>query len=145
MHKLITLFLLKKNFGNYCCLKKRCNTIIDKKFVERQVRKKYTLKLNEIDSIRGLRYFGPSKMSLLNLTIHSFSIIAVFKYNVFLRSTLMIITLSLLAISFGQTILAFQILIVFFNLVIFIVSMRENSKSLLESNLAISNIDEIIH
>ena len=84
-------------------------------------------------------------MSLLNLTIHSFSIIAVFKYNVFLRSTLMIITLSLLAISFGQTILAFQILIVFFNLVIFIVSMRENSKSLLESNLAISNIDEIIH
>ena len=151
LHKLITFIFTgkKMNFGNYCCLtKKDVSTIIDKESLWSSFSgsvKKYTLKLNEIDSIRGLRYFGPSKMSLLNLTIHSFSIIAVFKYNVFLRSTLMIITLSLLAISFGQTILAFQILIVFFNLVIFIVSMRENSKSLLESNLAISNIDEIIH
>ena len=44
-------------------------------------------KNNEIDSIRGSRYFGPSKMSLFNLAIHSLSIIGVFKYTVFLRST----------------------------------------------------------
>ena len=45
-------------------------------------KKKYK-NYNEIDSIRGIRYFGPSKMSLFNLVIHSFSIIAVFKYSVF--------------------------------------------------------------
>ena len=39
---------------------------------------------NEINSTRGKRYFGPSKMSLYNLIIHSFSIIAVFKLQVFL-------------------------------------------------------------
>ena len=33
--------------------------------------------LNEINSIRGLRYYGPSKMSIFKLLIHSFSIIAV--------------------------------------------------------------------
>ena len=47
--------------------------------------KKYN-KLNEINSTRGSRYFGPSKMSLFKLLIHSFSIIAVFKFQVFLRS-----------------------------------------------------------
>ena len=53
--------------------------------------KKYLTKFNEINSIRGSRYFGPSQMSLFKLLIHSFSIIAVFKYQVFLRSTFMII------------------------------------------------------
>ena len=39
--------------------------------------------LNEINSTRGTRYFGPSQMSFLKLLIHSFSIIAVVKYQVF--------------------------------------------------------------
>ena len=82
--------------------------------------KKHLMSLNEIDSIRGLRYFGPSKMSLFNLAIHSFSIIGVFKYTVFLRSTFMIIILSFLTKTLGSIAITFQILIVFFNLVIFI-------------------------
>ena len=61
----------------------------------RQCKKKFKI-LNEINSIRGLRYFGPSQMSLFKLIIHSLSIIAVFKYNVFLRSTLMLIVLAYL-------------------------------------------------
>ena len=36
-----------------------------------------------IPSERGTRYFGPSKMSFKNLIVHSLSIIAVFKNQVF--------------------------------------------------------------
>ena len=73
--------------------------------------------LNEINSIRGLRYFGPSQMSLFKIIIHSLSIIAVFKYQVFLRSTLMIIVLAYLNSYLGNfTSIFFQILIVIFNL-----------------------------
>ena len=61
----------------------------------RNCKKKFK-KFSEINSIRGLRYFGPSQMSLFKLLIHSFSIIAVFKYQVFLRSTFMIIILAYL-------------------------------------------------
>ena len=150
-HKLITfIFTGKKiNFGNYSCLtKKDVNILSDKSSLwssfSGSVKKNLT-SLNEVDSIRGLRYFGPSKMSLFNLVIHSFSIIAVFKYTVFLRSTFMIIILSFLTKTLGSIAIIFQILIVFFNLVIFIVSMRENENALFKSNENILNENEIKH
>ena len=148
-HKLITfIFTGKKiNFGNYSCLtKKDVNILSDKSSLwssfSGSVKKNLT-SLNEVDSIRGLRYFGPSKMSLFNLVIHSFSIIAVFKYTVFLRSTFMIIILSFLTKALGLFAITFQVLIVFFNLLIFIVSMRENEDALIKSNENI--LDEITH
>ena len=148
-HKLITfIFTGKKiNFGNYSCLtKKDVNILYDKASLwssfSGSVKKHLTI-LNEVDSIRGLRYFGPSKMSLFNLAIHSFSIIAVFKYTVFLRSTFMIIILSFLTKALGLFAITFQVLIVFFNLLIFIISMRENEKELIKSNENI--LDEITH
>ena len=148
-HKLITfIFTGKKiNFGNYSCLtKKDVNILSDKSSLwssfSGSVKKNLT-SLNEVDSIRGLRYFGPSKMSLFNLAIHSFSIIAVFKYTVFLRSTFMIIILSFLTKALGLFVITFQVLIVFFNLLIFIVSMRENEKEFIKSNENI--LDEITH
>ena len=148
-HKLITfIFTGKKiNFGNYSCLiKKDVNTLSDKASLWSSFSgsvKKNLSSLNEVDSIRGLRYFGPSKMSLFNLVIHSFSIIAVFKYTVFLRSTFMIIILSFLTKALGLFVITFQVLIVFFNLLIFIVSMRENEDALIKSNENI--LDEITH
>ena len=151
IHKLITfIFTGKKvNFGNYSCLtKKDIKTLSDKASLWSSFSgsiKKNLTNLNETDSIRGLRYFGPSKMSLLNLIIHSFSIIAVFKYTVFLRSTFMIIILSFLINILGSIVITIQILIVFFNLLIFIVSMRENEKALFESNDNILNENEITH
>ena len=39
-----------------------------------------------IPSQRGTRYFGPSKMSFVNLLKHSLSIIAVFKTTLLIRS-----------------------------------------------------------
>ena len=87
-----------------------------------------------MDSIRGLRYFGPSKMSLYNLAIHSFSIIAVFKNIVFFRSVIFLIILSFLSQITGYTFIFLQIIIVFFNIIIFLVSQRESESELLNSN-----------
>ena len=151
IHKLITLIFTGKkvNFGNYSCLtKKDINILSDKASLWSSFSgtiKKNLKNLNETDSIRGLRYYGPSKMSLLNLVIHSFSIIAVFKYTVFLRSALIIIFLSFLINTLGLIAIVFQFLIVFFNLLIFIVSMRENQKALIESNNNLLNENEITH
>jgi len=151
VHKLVTyIFTGKKiNFGNYSCLtKKDVNILSDKSSLWSSFSgsvKKNLPNLNEVDSIRGLRYFGPSKMSLFNLAIHSFSIIAVFKYTVLLRSTFMIIILTFLTKMLGLFTITIQVLIVCFNLIIFIVSKRENRKDLYKSADNILNKNEITH
>ena len=144
-HKIITfVFTGKKiNFGYFSCLTKTdVNTLVNQASLWNNYSgsvKKYVKKYNEIESIRGYRYFGPSKMTLVNLVIHSFSIISIFKYSVFLRSTFMIITLSFLTKILGSITIIFQILIVFFNLLIFIASMRENEKAFLNSDNNVRN------
>ena len=151
LHKLITLIFTGKkiNFGNYSCLTKKDVAIISNKASLWSsfsgTLKKNLLNLNEINSFRGLRYFGPSKMSVVNLVIHSFSIIAVFKNTVFLRSIFMIIILSFLVKTIGSISILFQILLVLFNLIIFAVSLRENEKELLKSNENVLNEEEITH
>ena len=151
IHKLVTfIFTGKKiNFGNYSCItKKDIAILIDKESLWSSFSgsvKKNISNLNEIESIRGLRYFGPSKMSFFNLAIHSFSIISVFKYVVFLRSAFMIIILSFLINILGPITNFFQILIVIFNLLIFIVSTRENRDALFKSHENVLNEDKITH
>ena len=117
MHKLITFIFTGQNinFGNY--------SILTRSDVEKLHSKaslwssfsgsvKKNLKpIKVINSIRGKRYFGPSQMSLLKLIVHSLSIIAVFKYNVILRSTLMIIVLAYLNLHLGSLAIISQILI----------------------------------
>ncbi len=92
LHKLITFIFTGQNinFGNYSILTK---SDVEKLHSKASLWssfsgsvKKHIKFYNETNSIRGLRYFGPSQMSLIKLIIHSFSIIAVFKYNVFIRS-----------------------------------------------------------
>ena len=149
IHKLITLIFTGKkiNFGNYSCLTKRdINTLSEKASLWSSFSgsvKKNCKNLNETNSIRGLRYFGPSKMSLFSLVIHSFSIIAVFKNTVFLRSTFMIVILSFLTMAVGSITIIFQILIVMFNLIIFFISMRENENALVRSHENVLNEDKI--
>ena len=105
--------------------------------------KKYINDFKEINSIRGKRYFGPSQMSIFKLVIHSFSIIAVFKYQVFLRSTFLIIILAYLNIYLGNISIFFQFLTVLFNLIIFIVSLRENETELKNSDNNLDTINNI--
>ena len=149
IHKLITFLFTGKNinFGNY--------SILTKKDVEKLYSKaslwssfsgtvkKNVKVLNEINSLRGLRYFGPSQMSLVKLLIHSFSIIAVFKYQVFLRSTFIIIILAYLHSYLGNLSILLQIAIVIFNLIIFIVSLREKEQDLINSHKNLKNIENI--
>ena len=151
LHKLITfIFTGKKiNFGNYSILTKNDVEKLNSKAslwssYSGSVKKNIKF-LNEINSIRGLRYFGPSQMSLLKLVIHSLSIIAVFKYRVFLRSTLMLIILAYLNSYLGFLSIFFQISIVIFNLLIFIVSQREQEKDLLNSHNNLAGVKKITY
>jgi len=150
-HKLITfIFTGKKiNFGNYSILTKRD---VEKIYSEASLWssfsgtiKKSIKELNEINSFRGLRYFGPSQMSLFKLLIHSFSIIAVFKYQVFLRSTFIIIALSYLNIYLGNFSILLQILIIIFNLLIFMTSLRESENDLINSHKNLKDIEIVTH
>ncbi len=151
IHKLITLIFTGKkiNFGNYSCLTKRdIKMLVDKASLWSSFSgsvKKNIINFNEVNSIRGLRYFGPSKMSLINLVIHSFSIIAVFKNLVFLRSCVIIILLSFLIKEFQFLVILTQISIVIFNLIIYLVSKRENHQELLNSHKNLLNTEEITH
>ena len=150
-HKLITILFTGKNvnFGNYSCL-----TNIDVKNLSQKKSlwssfsgsvKFHISQLNTIKSIRGLRYFGPSKMSIFRLVIHSLSIIAVFKKTVFLRSAIFIILSSYLAfaIKVFLPIIIFQFLITVFSILIYIVSLRENEKDFLDSDLNIESIKSL--
>ncbi|MFL2852767.1 MAG: glycosyltransferase family 2 protein [Candidatus Pelagibacter sp.] len=151
IHKIITfIFTGKKiNFGYFSCLiKNDINILLNQASLWNNYSgsvKKHIHKYNEIDSVRGFRYFGPSQMSLFNLVIHSFSIISVFKYSVFLRSSFMIIIFSFLTTYIGMYSIIFQILLVIFNLLIFIISLRENKKSFLNSDKNVKDELNIIH
>tara|TARA_B110000438_G_scaffold297178_1_gene343159 strand:- start:635 stop:1507 length:873 start_codon:yes stop_codon:yes gene_type:complete len=151
IHKYLTLFSTGKliNFGNYSCLTKKDTIILSSKAslwssFSGSV-KKYIIKYNEINSIRGLRYFGPSQMSLYKLCIHSFSIIAVFKNQVFLRSLILLVLTYYLSpvVQFNFTF--FQILLILFNLIIFIISFRENKEELQRSENNVNSVETYTH
>ena len=150
-HKLLTLVFTGKNinFGNYSCLTKNDVEIISNKASLWSSfsgsLKKNIKNLNHIDSIRGIRYFGPSKMSFFKLAIHSFSIIAVFKRSVFLRSIAMIIIASYFSTKAIILVPSFQILLVIFNLLIYLISRREDQDALNNSHLNHKNTDTYTH
>ena len=150
-HKLITLIFTGQNinFGNYSILTKE-----DIKKLHSKASlwssfsgtvKKNIKSYSEIDSVRGLRYFGPSQMPLFKLLIHSFSIIAVFKYHVFLRSSFIIILLAYFSSILGNVSIFLIILTVIFNLLIFVISQRESEKDLINSHQNLSEVKEITH
>ena len=151
IHKYLTLLTTGKliNFGNYSCLTKSDLKILSTKaslwssfsgsF------KKYIKKYNEIDSFRGQKYFGPSQMSFYKLIIHSFSIIAVFKYRVFFISFILFSIFQYMAIFTGINFYSFQIMLILFNLAIFIVSFRESEIELKNSESNVKNVEEFTH
>ena len=149
LHKLITLIFTghKINFGNFTLLTKKDLYLISEKASlwksYSATFKKYIKSYAEIDSIRGKRYFGPSKMSIFKLLFHSFSIIATFKYNVFLRSTFIFIILAYLSIYMTKILILSQILLIFFNLLIFLISIKKID---IEKKLKnVDGIEELSH
>ena len=151
IHKLITLLFTGKqvNFGNYSCLtKKDVITLSQQESLWSSFSgtvKKSILRLNTINSTRGLRYFGPSKMSLLNLGIHSFSIIAVFKSQVFLRGFVLVILIYLFENLFGAATVYLILSLIIFMALIYLNSFRENIEDFVKSEENIDNVKTYTH
>ena len=94
-----------------------------------------------IPSERGKRYFGLTRMNFLSLVKHSFSIIAVFKASVIIRS-IAFYAVYLILISNNLSIITCipLALIVIFGILIVKISGRENMD---EFNSSLNNIENI--
>ena len=91
-----------------------------------------------ISSIRGVRYFGPSKMSYINLLKHSLSIISVFRKTVLVRSIIFLAVYLFLMLQHLSVVTLIPVALVFIMMIsIFNLSGRENINEL---NNALENI-----
>ena len=150
VHKLITFTFTGKSikYGNFTCLPK---TTVEKMIKEKATWNSFSGSLRKIEkdlipipSIRGNRYFGPSKMSFLNLLKHSLSIISVFKKAVLVRSALFIVFYILLIKSNASVITAIPLVLLL--IMIYSISnlaLRENMEEFNKSLENISNVDKI--
>ena len=151
LHKILPFIFTGKlmNFGNYSIITKQDSEIIikDPSIVSNfsgTLKNKIT-KLGNINCIRGKRYFGPSKMPLFKLILHSFSIIAVFKMNVFIRSALFLVLLTYLQPYIGLVSPLLQFIIVVFNILIYLVSKKTNDNKLENIDAELEGVEKITH
>ena len=150
LHKLVTLTFTGKSikFGNFTCLPKKT---VENMINEKATWNSFSGSLSKIEknfikvpSIRGTRYFGPSKMSFFNLIKHSLSIISVFKKTFLIRSAVFIILYILLIKSNASVITAIPLLFLF--IAVYAVSnlaLRENIDEFKNSLSQIESIDNI--
>jgi hypothetical protein len=106
--------------------------------------KKIETNLLTIPSIRGIRYFGPSKMSFFNLLKHSLSIISVFRKTVLIRSALFIVFYILLIKSNASIVTSLPLVLLL--IMIYSISnlaLRENMSEFDNSLKNINSIDTI--
>ena len=149
-HKILTYIFTGRliRFGNYSCLPKKdiVKLILDPSLWSSFSGSisKLILDKASIPSIRGKRYYGPSKMNLYSLLLHSFSIIAVFRSAVFIRSLLFIISYLFFVFNKLSVITFLPVLIIIiFLFSIFKVSSRESSSELEKSLDNIHNVDTL--
>ncbi len=150
LHKVFTLVFTGQliKFGNFTCLPK---SVVEKMINEKATwnsfsgsLKKTERNLVPIPSVRGKRYFGPSKMSFYNLIKHSLSIISVFRKTFLIRSALFIILYILLIKSYASVITAIPIICLLVAVyLISNLSLRENLDEFKNSLKQIKNIDII--
>jgi len=147
LHKLITLIFTGRNinFGHYSCITKEdIINISSKKSLWINYSgtvKKFVKKIDNIPCVRGKRYVQPSKMSFNKLVVHAFSIWAVFKYQVLVRSVLFFL-ISFLFISFPY-IIAFGLMLTTFTMGVFLSASQESYEKLENSEKNIANIETI--
>ena len=97
-----------------------------------------------ISSIRGVRYFGPSKMSYINLLKHSLSIISVFRKTVLVRSIIFLAVYLFLMLQHLSVVTLIPVALVFIMMIsIFNLSGRENINELNNSLENIASYDNI--
>ena len=149
-HKILTLSFTGQHikFGNFVCLSK---LTIEKMLKEKATwnsfsgsLKKTETNLLSIPSIRGTRYFGPSKMSFINLLKHSLSIISVFRKIVLIRSALFIVFYILLIKSNASVVTSLPLVLLL--VMIYSISnlaLRENMDEFDKSLENINNIETV--
>ena len=147
LHKLITLAFTGKSikFGNYTCLPK---STVEKMVKEKATWNSFSGSLKKIEnemistpSIRGRRYFGPSKMSFINLIKHSLSIISVFRKTFLIRSALFIILYILMIKSNASVVTSIPLIVLLITVYLLSnLALRENMD---EFNKSLENIDTI--
>ena len=146
-HKYLTFIFTGQNikYGNYTCLPKSAiNEMVNEPATWSSFSGSLAKTVNNKKSIpseRGIRYFGPSKMSFVNLLKHSLSIISVFKKILLIRSILFLIIylfLILGKISIITLIPVFAVIIMMLSVII--LSKREN---MTEFNGSLENIEII--
>jgi glycosyltransferase involved in cell wall biosynthesis len=150
LHKLLTLGFTGHSikFGNFTCLSK---STVEKMLNEKATWNSFSGSLKKVEkdllsipSIRGSRYFGPSKMSFFNLLKHSLSIISVFRKTVLIRSALFIVFYILLMQSNASIITSVPLVLLL--IMIYSISslaLRENMNEFDKCLLNINNIEKI--
>ena len=147
-HKILTYVFTGKliKFGNYSCLPKEDAVKLSK---EACIWSSFSGSVTKIisdrasvPSIRGKRYFGPTQMNFFKLLVHSFSIIAVFRGSVIVRSALFLIFYLFFIYNSLSIITLFPALsILIFLFFILKMSSRENIEELNNSLENIGSID----
>ena len=149
-HKFLTLAFTGQSirFGNFTCLSK---ITVEKMLNEKSTWNSFSGSLKKIEknlisipSIRGIRYFGPSKMSFFNLLKHSLSIISVFRKTVLIRSALFIVFYILLIKSYASVVTSIPLVLLLIMIYsISTLSLRENTDEFDKSLENVNDIDKI--
>ncbi len=146
-HKFLTLAFTGQSikFGNYSCLSK---STIEKMLKEKATWSSFSGSLRKVEkdlvsspSIRGTRYFGPSKMNFFNLLKHSLSIISVYRKTVLIRSALFIVFYILLIKSNASVITSLPLVLLL--IMIYSISSLALRENIDEFNNCLTNINDI--
>ena len=146
-HKFLTLAFTGQSikFGNYSCLTK---ATIEKMLKEKATWSSFSGSLRKVEkdlvsspSIRGTRYFGPSKMSFFNLLKHSLSIISVYRKTVLIRSALFIVFYILLIKSNASVVTSLPLVLLL--IMIYSISSLALRENIDEFNNCLTNIHDI--
>ena len=150
IHKYLTFIFAGQSikFGNFVCLPK---SVVAQMIKEPATWSSFSGSLSKIikdrasiPSIRGLRYFGPSKMSFFNLIMHSLSIIAVFKMTVLVRSVIFLAVYLFFVLQHISVVTLIPVALVIVMIIsVFVLSRRENITELNNSLENINNIENL--
>jgi len=150
VHKYLTFIFTGQSikFGNYSCLPKfAVNMMVQQASTWSSFSgslAKTIKNRTSVSSIRGERYFGPSKMSFISLLKHSLSIMAVFKTTLLIRSIIfLIIYLFLITGKISVITLIPVIAVIIMMFLVITLSKRENKSEFDKSLENINSIDKI--
>ena len=138
LHKILTLVLTGYSikFGNFMCIPKQdLNLIVSNKNLSVSFSgtiAKFIKNKTFIPSIRGVRYYGPTKMSFLKLIRHSLLIISTFRKEAALRlSLIFLIYATLIFYSLKNMILLLLLPVAIINILIIftLFFLYENNRS----------------